>query len=74
MRAMAAHAHLEVLQLIAHRSPEGCGVPVSTIEEEGVDGEALESLEADGLITHCDDETIVITESGWRALEQLGSA
>jgi hypothetical protein len=70
---MAAHAHLEVLQLIAHRSPEGCGVPVSTIEEEGVDGGAIQALQADGLIVHCDDETIVITEAGWHALEHRGS-
>jgi len=64
---MTAPEDLDVLQLIAHRSPEGKGVPIDVIREAGHTG-AIHPLLAKGLLEHVDDETVRLTESGWKAL------
>jgi hypothetical protein len=65
---MTTPEQLGALELIAHRSPEGVGVPLSTAKEAGASDAVLAALEAEGLIERCNGDTIVITEAGWSVL------
>lgn len=66
---------LRSLQLIAERSPEGLGVPVATLEEEGIAAGVVRDLEVEGLLEFVegDEGTVRLTEAGRAVLRPRNS-
>ena len=63
---MTKPEELDVLQLIAEQSPDGMGVPASSLEP-WIDAETVRSLQLEGLVEVVDDDgetTVAVTQEG----------
>jgi hypothetical protein len=72
---MATPEALRSLQLIVDRSPEGVGVPIDTLQEEGVPAAIVRDLQVEGLIEFVggDEDTVCVTGAGREVLRPTNS-
>ena len=72
---MATPDDLDALQLIAEQSPEGMGVPASSLES-WIDVATIRNLQLEGLVKIVDDDgdvTIAVTQEGRLVLQPRSS-
>ena len=72
---MSTPEALRSLQLICERSPEGNGVPVETLEAEGISAGVVRDLQVEGLVEFVGDgeDTLCVTEAGRQVLKPKNS-